>query len=468
MFGSSRRKGGLANGSRVTLALRKGPVGMRWLLEHRDVDEPRQFADEQISGPFKSWRHLHRFEPDEQGGCIVRDHIEYALPAGNVGESLAGNSIDNILARLFRYRHKQLRHELARHAVAAGMPPQRIVVSGSSGLIGSALCNYLTTGGHRVDHLVRKLPRPGSSDIRWKPSAGEIDSSGLEGADIVVHLAGENLAGRWTPARKEAIRNSRVTGTSLLCQALAGLQRKPNVIVSASAVGYYGDRAAEILNEDSSGGDNFLAEVCKAWEAAAEPARQAGIRVVHPRFGIVLSGRGGALRAMLTPFKLGLGGSIGSGYQYISWIDIDDLLAIIEHAMFTDEIAGPINAVSPNPVTQRDFAAALGKILHRPAVLNMPGPLLRLLLGDMADNALLSSQCALPDRLVKAGFRLLLAAPRRLACQTARPRKDDLVGIRNEHERPFATAAAMPGEHFACLPLLPTWPSAPAVSASGG
>lgn len=398
------RPASLTDGSRVTLQLRKGLLHATWILEHKDIDPPHQFADEQVKGPFRRWRHAHRFEPDAQNSCLVRDHIQYELPGGTAGESLAGGMIEQSLDRLFRYRHEQLRHDLARHRVSAGFPPQRIVVSGASGLIGSALCDFMTSGGHRVDRLVRAMPRPGTSDIHWQPAKGQIDTASLEGADVVVHLAGENLLGRWTQAKKKAILESRVEGTKFLCQALATLSRRPRVLVCASAVGYYGDHGRQVLTEDSPPGNDFLAGVCKAWEAAAEPARQAGIRVVHPRIGMVMAARGGALRAMLRPFRLGLGGTIGSGRQYISWIDIDDLLAALEWAMFSEGISGPMNAVSPQPVMQKDLAATLGKVLRRPAALNMPGSLLRLTLGELAEATLLSSQRAAPARLTATGF----------------------------------------------------------------
>lgn len=396
------RQGSALEGGRVTLRIHKGGR-FTWVLQHKEIQQGRQFVDEQVRGPFRRWRHVHRFVPDGDG-CTVEDHIEYDLPLGQVADSLIGQHIQQMLARAFRYRHLQLWHDLARHRMAAGLAPQRIVVSGGSGLIGSALCQFLTSGGHHVDRLVRQMVRPGSTDIFWNPSRNELDPAALEGADIVVHLAGETVAGRWTPRKKAAILESRTQSTVLLCKALATLSRKPRVLISASAVGYYGNRGALLLGEQSEPGDDFLSEVCQAWEAAAEPARQAGIRVVHPRIGIVLSGRGGALRALLPPFRLGLGGPTGSGYQYMSWIDIDDLLGALHLAMFNTDLAGAVNAVSPNPVINRRFSETLARVLRRPMLLGMPGPLARLVLGEFAEVALLSSQRAVPEQLARAGF----------------------------------------------------------------
>lgn len=398
------RKGGLADGATVTLDLRKGPFHFTWRLRHLDVRESSQFVDEQISGPFRSYRHEHLFESSGDGGCLVRDRVCYTLPTGTVAEAIVGGSISKMLGRLFQYRHRQLQHDLMRHRRIAHLRPQRIIVTGASGLVGSAFCDYLSSGGHRVDRLVRHMVRSGSSDIYWQPGKAEIDATAMEGADVVVHLAGESLMGRWTEEKKKAIHDSRVHGTKLLSETLARLSRKPKVLISASAIGFYGDRGAERLTEESSPGDTFLAKVCAAWETSADVAAQAGIRVVLPRLGMVLSGQGGAMPAMVRPFKVGLGGSIGSGDQYVSWIDLNDLLAVIEVAAFDEILAGPLNAVSPHSLMQKTLGTSIGRVLHRPAAMNVPGPILRLFLGEMADNLLLSSQRVIPEKLSDAGF----------------------------------------------------------------
>jgi len=242
--------------------------------------------------------------------------------------------------------------------------------------------------------------------VRWDPEAGAIDSGGLEGCDAVVHLAGENVgAGRWTAARKAAIRNSRVKGTRLLCEALANLARPPKTLVCASAIGYYGDRGEEVLTEESPPGAGFLPDVCREWEAAAEAAVRKGIRVVHLRIGMVLSPKGGALPRMLPPFRAGLGGVIGTGRQYVSWVALDDLTGIVLHALSREELRGPVNAVAPRPVTNRELTEALGKVLSRPTLLPVPSFALRLAVGEMADPLLLASARVAPRRLEETGYR---------------------------------------------------------------
>ena len=279
-----------------------------------------------------------------------------------------------------------------------------ILVTGASGLIGSALVSALTAAGHGVTRLVRSQPKSGEKAVRWDPMAGTIDPRAFEGVDAVVHLAGENIAARWTPAQKVKIRDSRVKGTQVLSEALARLASPPKVLVSASAIGYYGDRGTEILTEDSAPGAGFLAEVCRAWEAATEPARQHGMRVVRLRFGIVLSAAGGALPKMLPPFRLGLGGVLGSGQQYMSWIALDDAVGAIQHAVVTDALQGPVNAVAPQAVTNQEFTKTLGKVLGRPTVFPLPAFAARLMFGEMADELLLASARVQPAKLLASGF----------------------------------------------------------------
>ena len=270
-------------------------------------------------------------------------------------------------------------------------------------MIGSALSQELRGAGHRVTSLTRS-PTSGG-DVGWDPSAGEIDASRLEGIDAVVHLAGESIAeGRWTAERKRRILESRRRGTGLLAETLANLSDPPRVMVGASAVGYYGDRGNELLREDSGSGDNFLAQVCRVWEGAADPAREAGIRVVHTRFGIVLSPRGGALGTTLPIFKLGGGGKIGSGHQYWSWVALDDVVGTIIHALQNDAVDGPVNVGSPNPLTNAEYTKVLGKMLNRPTVFPLPAAAARLMLGEIADELLLPSARMEPAKLKETGY----------------------------------------------------------------
>ena len=278
-----------------------------------------------------------------------------------------------------------------------------VLISGATGLIGSSLSEELSRGGHHITRLTRSPRGPG--DVRWDPDAGTIDGS-LEGHDAVVHLAGESIAeGRWTPSRREGIMQSRKKGTRLLAQSVAGLASPPGVMVSASAVGYYGDRGNEVLREDSSPGSDFLAEVCKAWEAAADPARETGVRVVHPRFGIVLSPEGGALGTTLPLFKLGLGGRIGSGRQWWSWVAFDDVIGAIVHGLTDDSVEGPVNVGSPNPMPNAEYTKMLGKVLNRPTFFPAPAPALRIAIGGIADALLLASQRMQPAKLQETGYR---------------------------------------------------------------
>jgi hypothetical protein len=279
----------------------------------------------------------------------------------------------------------------------------RVAVTGASGLIGRALVDALRADGSTVLRLVRGAPAA-PDELEWDPAAGRLDGAALEGLDAVVHLAGENIAaGRWTAARRQAILRSRVDGTSLLARTLAALRRPPRVLLSGSAVGYYGDRADEPLDESAAAGTGFLADVCRAWEAAAEPAAAAGIRVVRLRTGVVLTRRGGALPKMLLPFKLLVGGRVGHGRQWVSWIALDDEVGAIRHLLAADAVAGPANLAAPDPVTNADLARAIGQALGRPAALPTPSVALRLAFGELS-HVLLDSTRALPRALERSGY----------------------------------------------------------------
>jgi uncharacterized protein len=281
-----------------------------------------------------------------------------------------------------------------------------VLVTGASGFVGSALVPFLTRAGHHITPLKRRGrdAAPSPSAPYWNPPANEINLAAGP-IDAVVHLAGENIAQRWTAEAKKRIRQSRVDGTQLLSTALANLTTKPGTLVCASAVGIYGKRGDEALTEASPPGIGFLADVCKQWEAAAQPAADAGIRVVHLRFGVLLDPSGGALKNMLPPFRAGVAGRLGSGKQFISWATREDAVRAIVHALNTSDLSGPVNVVSPHPVPNAEFTKTLARILGRPAILHMPAFALRLLAGEMADEALLSSTRAVPDRLQKSGFR---------------------------------------------------------------
>jgi hypothetical protein len=286
----------------------------------------------------------------------------------------------------------------------------RVIITGSTGLVGRALVRSLLADGHEVTRLVRGASQgfraPGTAAVHWNPESGEIDARALEGHDAAVHLAGENVGeGRWDDEKKRRILESRVKGTNLLASALAGLSAKPKVLVSASATGYYGDRGEEILREESASGSDFLSEVCREWEKGTLQASQAGVRVVHLRIGVVLDGEGGALQKMLTPFKLGVGGKIGGGSQYMNWITLEDLIGVIRRAVEDESLRGPVNAVAPQQVTNAEFTKALGRALGRPTLFAVPAFAARLAFGEMADALLMASTRVEPARLKEAGFR---------------------------------------------------------------
>lgn len=281
----------------------------------------------------------------------------------------------------------------------------KVLLSGASGLVGSAVAGNLSSKGVEILRLVRHAPRDEAHEFRWSASEGITDRVKLEALDAVIHLAGEPIAeGRWTEEKKQHIRESRVRGTQVLAEALAKLERKPLVLLSASATGYYGSRGSEILTEESAPGDDFLALVCKDWEEATAPAAEAGIRVVRMRFGIILSEEGGALAKMLTPFRLGVGGRMGSGEQYMSWISLEDVVGVIDFLLEKDSLSGPVNVSTPEPVTNREFTEALGEALSRPTLIPVPRFALRAAFGEMADVALLASQRAEPARLSSSGY----------------------------------------------------------------
>lgn len=398
------RSGGIEEGGRAVIRV-GAPVALRWVARHGEYEAGRQFVDEQVEGPFARWRHLHRFDPDGPSACVLTDRIDYLPPLGAVGAAGDPWLIRPRLERMLGYRHELLRRDLETHARYGDRPRQRVAVTGASGLIGRSLAPFLTTGGHEVVPLVRRRPREG--EVSWNLEHARIDSAGLEGLDAMVHLAGEPIGVRWTQDRRRRIIESRVIGTRFLSETLAGLKRPPRVLIAASAVGVYGNRGDATLTEASTTLDaprDFLTEVGREWEAATEPARAAGIRVVLLRFGIVLSPAGGVLGRMLPPFRLGVGGPLGSGRQYMSWVAIDDILGAIHHALMTETLAGPVNATAPNPVTGRAFATTLGLVLDRPSVLPVPAAALRLAFGEMADVAILSSARVLPARLQESGY----------------------------------------------------------------
>ena len=394
---------GIASGSRVELVKWLGPLPLRWIAEHEDYEAGHQFRDIQVSGPFKKWEHTHRFEGIDQQRSELLDEIIYEIPGGPFGRTLGGNYIRSTLETMFQYRHQRTVADLNTHMKHKDQGTMHIAITGASGLVGKELTPLLTTGGHEVSRLVRRTPNEG--EIRWDPQASTFDASALDGVDAVVHLAGKNIASnRWNAKVKAEIRDSRVGPTRALCEGLARMQNPPKTLVCASAIGFYGDRGDQTLNESAAAGEGYLPEVCQQWEAATQPASEAGIRVVNLRFGVILSPKDGALKKMLLPFQMGGGGILGSGKQYMSWIAIDDAAGAVLHAIMTDDLQGPVNTVAPDSCTNHTFTKTLGRVLSRPTILPMPAFAARLVMGEMADDLLLASTRVEPQRLLETGY----------------------------------------------------------------
>jgi len=401
-----RREGGIRDGAEIELEIGMGPASFRWHLRHRDFVEGRQFCDEQVSGPMKRWRHAHRFMPAEGGGTLLEDEVDLEAPMGFAGRAIVPGMVERELDRLFAFRYRRLSTDFDRHAAFRDRPRLTVAVSGASGLIGRNLTHFLTTGGHRVVPMVRRKDDAGSGTIYWNPRTGEIDRDRLAEVDAVVHLAGVPIApGRWTEDRKRAILDSRVQGTELIARTLATLAGPTRTLIASSAVGFYGDRGTDLLDEGAAAGRGFLAEVCRAWELAARPAEEAGVRVVRLRTGMVISPGGGALGEMLTPFKMGAGGRLGSGEQYMSWIDVDDLMALILHLLYDEGATGAVNATAPHPVTNATFTTILGRVLGRPTLIPVPAFAVKAAFGQMGDEVLLRGQRVVPAKALSRGFR---------------------------------------------------------------
>ena len=413
------RRGNIQNGGTVKIKMKiAGPIHTTWLVKHSDYVEGKQFRDSQIKGLFSSWTHTHLFNSFEHSSSILDDHVEYSLPWGMLSETLVSALINKKLNQMFHYRHRLISDDLLVHATANKIRgndrPMTIGITGSSGFIGSSLIPFITTGGHRVIRFIRHPVSDGSNNfknvksIQWNPSSSV--SLNDENIDAVVNLSGENIFGRWTKKKKKRIFDSRVNTTQSLCKLLSSLDKPPKVLVSASATGYYGDRGDEILTEESppssSSSNDFLSYVCRNWEEATQIAKESGIRVVNLRIGIVLSSSDGMLSKILPIFKLGFGIRIGNGNQYMSWIGLDDLLGLILYAIADKSISGPVNAVSPNPITNADFTTALGKVLSRPAKFSIPESIIKLPLGEELANApILSSTRVIPERLNEMGYK---------------------------------------------------------------
>lgn len=437
---------GIRDGDRAVFRVGAGPVRVRWVAEHsgysdacaREPGGVCGFTDTQIEGPFAAWTHEHRMFADGADAAVLEDHVAYALPGGVLGRAVGAGASRAELDRLFGYRHRVTLADLARHQAWRERFGERrltVAVSGASGLIGSALCAFLTGGGHTVVRLVRSRGDaaaqnrgPQERAVYWDPARGEIDQGALALAapDAVVHLAGESiLAASYTAEKKRRIWESRTQGTALLARAVASLETPPTVFLSGSASGYYGSPEGPVT-EASPPGEGFLADVCRAWEAAAAPAVEAGIRTAYLRTGLVLSPAGGMLGLLGPAAKLGLGGWIGDGEAIWPWIALDDVVYAIAHALGSDRLEGPVNLSAPTPVASKAFVETLGTTVGRPAFLSAPEGLVRRLGGEAAREVALASVRMLPTALLADGFRpeypTLAAALRHLTGHADGPR----------------------------------------------
>ncbi|PID76601.1 MAG: TIGR01777 family protein [Deltaproteobacteria bacterium] len=398
------RQGGLEPGASSVLRLNMGPFHHDWLAEHTHNQPCVMFRDVQKKGPFAFWQHTHNFIEDENG-CILEDKIDYRLPLQAILPDFLGRRpIEKLLENIFDYRHQTLLADVKLHQKLA-CKPMCILISGAGGLLGQALHPLLTTGGHEVWFLVRRKPRPSCNEIYWNPERGEIDLDSLPPLDGVIHLAGDNIgSGRWTRSKKERVINSRRQGTRLLSRAIASLEHKPEVFLSASAVGFYGNSGGRLMHEEDSPGTEFISEVCSMWEDSASEACQAGIRTVFMRIGVVLSPKGGALKKILAGKGLGLVKSFGCGQQYISWIGIDDVVCAMLHALCCKELNGAVNLVAPKAVSNQELMQAVAAVSGKPLLPAVPAWLLRLVYGQMATELLLSGCRAAADKLTGSGF----------------------------------------------------------------
>ena len=396
----------LQNGAKRIFRFPLGPIKMTWVAEHLGYQPPEKFEDVMIKGPFKSWHHKHHFENIGNGQCHVIDDVEYSLPMGFPGRLVAGRSVKKRLDRIFGARSQRLIRDLEQHKIHRNKPRKRILISGASGLIGKQLVAFLDTGGHDIWRLVRRHPDSKNQEIFWSPNEELLNPKSIEGFDVVIHLGGAGIGDkRWSKSRMKIIESSRVESTTLLAKTLANLSNKPELFMVASAIGWYGNRSDEILTEESESGAGFLPDVCTAWEASADAAKNAGIRTIYLRTGVVLDANGGALAKMLLPAKLGAGGPIGRGRQWLSWVSMDDEIYAIHHLLMSLDAEGVYNIVSPNPVKQKQFAKKLGKVLRKPAFIPTPPFAIWLLFGKMGVSLTTESQRVTPSRLLDSGYK---------------------------------------------------------------
>ncbi len=398
----SRSGEGIKKGVSVTFQIRIFKIPMPWVAKHTDYKENQEFKDCQIKGPFAKWEHTHRFHSNGVSGMVMEDRVEFKLPLGILSRPFYGYAKKEF-DRMFSYRHRVLKYDLEHYS--GDMQKKRILVSGASGTIGSALVPFLQTCGHEVIRLVREKNGLKEGELFWDPYKGRLDLEGAGPFDAVINLNGLDISrGKWTPGQKKKILDSRVIPTRLLVEKMKTLKKKPEVFISSSAIGFYGEGEDTFLTESSPQGHCFISEVCRQWEDVSRGAETNGIRTVQLRIGIVLTPAGGALARMELPFKTGCGVTISHGRQYMSWISMDDAISGILHIMNTETISGPVNLTAPNPVTNREFSQTLANIFSKKLFFRFPAFLARLLWGEMGKETLLTGARVKPEKLLKTGF----------------------------------------------------------------
>ena len=394
----------ISDGAKTTFSVGVGLFKVKWEASHKGYEYPCQFVDVQNSGPFKFWEHRHLFfQQSQSGGSILTDEISYRLPVGRLGDWLLSEKIGKDIEQMFKFRHRRTKNDLSRIAEFSGQK-LRIAISGCSGLIGSELRAFLLGAGHEVIRISR-TPTDVPSEVYWDVAKGELDTTQLEELDAFIHLAGENIAHkRWTKRQKARLYSSRVDGTRNITEALAKCSTPPKVFICASATGIYGDTGEQWVQEENNDtADSFLASVCRDWEAACSPLIPYS-RIVNCRFGIVISPKGGALKNMLLPFSLGLGGKVGNGKQFWSWISLDDVVYSIAQIIRDERFVGPVNIVAPQVLTNLEFTKILGQVMRRPTVFPVPSLMARTVFGEMADALLLCSCRVKSHKLQENGF----------------------------------------------------------------
>lgn len=410
------QKGGINDDDISIFQINLGPITFKWVAKHFGYIHNRQFQDKMIKGPFKKWVHTHSFIPQDPNQCIIEDKIDYMPRFGKIGSKIIQKRIQHYLNQLFLYRSRILVNDTILEKMTQEKG-KNILITGSHGLIGSSLIPLLTNiGRHKITRLVRKVnnnnmglshttKKEDKKSIFWYPEYDKLDHHELEGFDIIIHLAGENIFGRWTDIKKQRIFDSRVGSTKLLSKSLTKLSNPPSLLICASAIGYYGDRPNEYLTEDSIPGKGFLSEVCQKWENATKDASEIGIRVVNTRFGVVLTPKGGILQKLLSPFKLGLGITIGNKDQYISWVSIEDVIKSIFYSITNTSIKGPVNVVSPKPVTNLEFSDTLKKIYNPKLSVSINQNIPKLIFGEMSKEVLSTNTNVIPKKLVSTGYK---------------------------------------------------------------